>query len=415
MGAKNMVVDGHGGKFHQYDLSVDGLSYFSMPAMFELGTENMWRKIDKWGMVRSESRASGDNCPSDEDLQKDQLRDAYTQSMTETYNRWNAMHDTGNGKERTGRLVDEYHFDKAKSKQSRSYGRSISGGEVKAMIPKNESEEDRMLRIAMEASMRDLDKNNFVSHSSSSSNGRIQPKSSSARQVRSEHNTHLVAVGENEDLIDFGEDSVHDLSSGVSQISFSHQMPSDVSVMGDDDVTVASFMAPMQQPSVFGMQQPQQQPQQQPFYPSNNQPYQQQLYQQQPAFQDPTFNIPTQTTPRNGGVNDDMSFAYAPPPTWDDYKDAFGGSVRMAPSVVGGGGSVVMGNSMTSPVSASSPMNMNGSAMFAPQQHFQQQQSYNGYSGNVTASNPFASPNNQQQNHQPKTSMFDPLKNDPFA
>ena len=99
----------------------------------------------------------------------------------------------------------------------------------------------------------------------------------------------------------------------------------------------------------------------------------------------------------------------------DDYKDAFGGSVRMAPSVVGGGGSVVMGNSMTSPMSASSPMNMNGSAMFAPQQHFQQQQSYNGYSGNVTASNPFASPNNQQQNHQPKTSMFDPLKNDPFA
>eukprot|EP00956_Cyclotella_meneghiniana_P017040 scaffold27496_cov36-Cyclotella_meneghiniana.AAC.1 len=334
LGAKNMVVDGHGGKFHQYDLSVDGLSYFSMPAMFELGTENMWRKIDKWGMLRSESRVSGDNCPSDEDdLQKDQLRDAYTQSMTETYNRWNAIHDTGSNKERTGRLVDEYHFDKAKSKQSRSYGRSISGGEVKAMIPRDESEEERMLRIAMEASMRDLDRYHHVSNSSpssSSNNGRIQSKSGSARPVKSEHNnTHLAAVGENEDLIDFGEDSVHDLSGGVSQISFAHPLPSDVSVLGDDDVTVASFMAPMQQHSAFDLQQQpqQQQQQQQPFYSSNNQPYQQRLYQQQPSFQDPTFNVPSQTTtPRNGGFNDEMSFAYAPPPTWDDYKDAFGGS-----------------------------------------------------------------------------------------
>jgi len=37
IGAKNMVVDEAGSRFRQFDMAVDGLSYFSMPAVFELG------------------------------------------------------------------------------------------------------------------------------------------------------------------------------------------------------------------------------------------------------------------------------------------------------------------------------------------------------------------------------------------
>eukprot|EP00956_Cyclotella_meneghiniana_P022864 scaffold43692_cov17-Cyclotella_meneghiniana.AAC.1 len=66
------------------------------------------------------------------------------------------------------------------------------------MIPRDESEEERMLRIAMEASMKDLNRYHHVSNSSpssSSNNGRIQSKSGSARPVKSEYNnTHLAAV-----------------------------------------------------------------------------------------------------------------------------------------------------------------------------------------------------------------------------
>ena len=375
-----------------------------MPAVYELGTPQMWRKVNKWGMMRQESIASGDNCTTSDD-NTEELREKYTQSMTDTYDRWNEMHDTGrNG--RTGRLKDEYHFDKARSKSYDRYGQSISRGEYKAMNPKDESEEERMIRIAMQNSMRDLDKDNHVSTSSPHAHR-------SSGQVKSEHNApKLAAVGEDENLIDFGEDNLHDLSRGVSQIAFSQ--PSDVSVLGDDDATVASFMMPMQQPAGFH-----QQPQQQQAF-SNNQPYHPQIYQQappiKPGYQDPTFSMSSPTTPRNG-LNDAASFAYAPPPTWDDYKDAFGGSVRMSTD-----GSV-MGGSMMSPMSAASPMN--GSATFAPQmqqqyQHYQQQQVINGFTGSIHASNPFASPNNHHTNQQPaantgKNSMFDPLRNDPFA
>jgi hypothetical protein len=406
-----MVVDEYGGKFHQYDLSVDGLSYFSMPAMYELGTEKMWRKIDKWGMMRQESRASGDNCTSSSgDEQDAQLRDAYTKNMSEMYNRWNEVHDTGNGqKQRTGRLVDEYHFDKA-NQRSHSYdgksSRSISRGEFDAMNPRNETEEDRMIRIAMEASMRDLDRNNYVS-SSKNTNQHM----SSIRQVKSEQNTHrLAVVGEDENLIDFGEDSINDLSKGVSQIAFSQERSSDVSVLsvlGDDDATVASFMVPMQQPSGFGGQRP--------LYPPVNQPYQQHVP-VQPTFQDPTFNASFASTPRAAPFNDAASFAYAPPPTWDDYKNAFGGSVRMDMTSSVMGGSTVMSNSMMSPVSVSSPMNASVSSV--PQQQYQQQL-YNGYAGGAYHANPFVNQPNQPQvqvaTNTGKNSMFDPLRSDPFT
>ncbi|KAL7506173.1 hypothetical protein ACHAXN_003463 [Cyclotella atomus] len=373
-----MAVDGYGGKFHQYDLSVDGMSYFSMPAVYELGTEKMWRKVNKWGMVRQESRASGDNCTTSEEEQNDeQLRNAYTKNMTEAYNRWNEIHDSGSGGSRNAN------------------GKTISKNEYKAMNPRNESEEERMIRMAMQNSMRDLDKNN--------------------------HAPRLAAVGEDENLIDFGEDTVHDLSRGVSQIAFSQQMPSDVSVLGDDDATVASFMMPVQQPGGFRRQQ--QQYQQQPLYPpTNNQPYQQTMYQQAPpiysGFQDPTFNMPSPTTPRPTLFNDAASFAYAPPPTWDDYKDAFGGSVRMGAGASVIGGSTVMSNSVMSPMSAASPVN--GSATsFVPQQQQQQQQfqqSYTGFAGNVQAPNPFGSSYQKPTaSNTGKNSMFDPLRIDPFA
>ena len=410
-----MTVNGQGGKFHQYELTVDGLSFFAMPAMWELNTEAMWRKMDVWGMmVRSESRVSGQNCTSEEDdddeeekKNRENLKEVYAKNLTETYDRWNEIHEVG------------YHNDR--------YGRAISKNERKAMSPRNENEEERMIRMAMEASMRDLNYNrNTNAHSASHySNGNGHKQQHLSRQKSEQSATpRLAAVGEDENLIDFGEDSVHDLSRGVSQIAFSQQMPSDVSVLGDDDATVASFMVPMQQPS-SGFRQQQQQ--YQPYNPT--QQYQQPTYQHAPpiqtGFQDPTFNpsfaSPT-STPRINTFNDSASFAYAPPPTWDDYKDAFGGSVR---SVMGG--STVMSNSMMSPMSASSPMN---SAAFVPQQQQQPQQhypqqSFNGSTSNIPAANPFASPvhSSYQQQQQPtaalkntgKNSMFDPLRSDPFA
>ena len=47
MGAKNMQVDDSGGTFQQYHLLVDGMSYFAMPPMFELGKDRMWLKVER--------------------------------------------------------------------------------------------------------------------------------------------------------------------------------------------------------------------------------------------------------------------------------------------------------------------------------------------------------------------------------
>lgn len=40
-----------GGTFRQYELTVDGLSYFSMPAVFELGTQRMWKKASSKSII----------------------------------------------------------------------------------------------------------------------------------------------------------------------------------------------------------------------------------------------------------------------------------------------------------------------------------------------------------------------------
>ncbi|KAL7487265.1 hypothetical protein ACHAW6_012864 [Cyclotella cf. meneghiniana] len=432
LGAKNMAVDNVGGKFHQYDLTVDGLSYFSMPAMYELGTEKMWRKVEKWGMVRMESRNSGDNCTSSSE---DDIRNAYAESLTTVYNQWNEIHDIntdGQRNQRTGRLVDEYYFDKAKQR-SRSYdqqsSRSISRGEYSAMTPRNESEEERMLRIAMEVSMRDLGNNGIAKrdenihrevHGGSTSSDRIQ-RNSSIRQVKSENNTpRLTAVGENDDLIDFGDDDVSNIARGVSHIAFTQQINSDVSVLGDDDATTASFMVPVQSSRVGGFQQ-------QPFAPPVGQPYQQQPS-VQPTFHDPTFNsYSSASTPRAGGFNDAASFAFAPPPTWDDYNNAFGGNISVNMGASEAGGSIGMSTLMTSPLAGSSPVNV-GTSFAVPQQpQFQQQQQpqqhYSGYPGNNMnfpshqyQTQSYGAPSQQPANsYSGGKSMFDPLRHDPFA
>lgn len=399
LGAKNMVVDSAGGRFRQYEFTVDGLSFFAFPAMFELGTTKMWGKVEKWGLKRLESIESGEGFSS-------------------------SSHEM----DRAGRLQDEYYFDKAKKKQSKKYGggedrygQSISKQEYRAMNPRSENDEERMTRIALEASLRDLDNQRQTIGIKDHSPVKRSTHQGSRRNVKSEGGTpQLAVVGEDENLIDFGDDSMNNLARGVSQIAFAAQNnSSDVSVLGDDDATTASFMVkttPMQSTG-----------QQQPYYSQQSGQYYQQPMQHQPTmqtqYQDPTFAY-APSTPRGGGFNDAASFAYAPPPTWDDYNNAFGGGMSMNGSVAGG--SVMQ--SPASTVGMSSPIN----SALVP---VPQQQQYGGqyYSANVPQQNAHAqwqsqsygAPPQQYQQQQPappthgnvlkSSNMFDPLRSDPFA
>eukprot|EP00985_Skeletonema_marinoi_P019912 scaffold11594_cov131-Skeletonema_marinoi.AAC.3 len=125
-----MIVDDAGGKFRQYELTIDGLSFFSMPAMYELGTQTMWHKLSRWRMMSEsqEQDTSGER-----------------------------QHYSGNNNQ-TGRLQDEYYFSQNKGKPDRS----ITKSERRAMAPRTESDEQRMTRIAMEASLRDIDNENHA-------------------------------------------------------------------------------------------------------------------------------------------------------------------------------------------------------------------------------------------------------------
>ena len=163
LGARNMAVNDAGETFRRYDMSVDGLSYFSMPAVYELGTERMWEKVRRWGMMRSESegvpvvgrRGDRDRAGGERE-------------------RMHVTEDDGGGDfGRRGRLVDEYYFDRAKRRSGAETayghdhhrvggGRSISNSEHKAMSPRSESEEQRMVRIAMEASLKEWEENQAV-------------------------------------------------------------------------------------------------------------------------------------------------------------------------------------------------------------------------------------------------------------
>ena len=339
LGAKNLVVDDSGSKFQQYDLTVDGLSYFSMPAMFELGTNRMWSKVSRWGMMRADSGIEE------------------TPHGGGQHGEHRSMENNGDVGPH-GRMVDEFYLDKAKRRgSSRGYGTSITKSEYKAMSPKSESD--------MFGNER---------------NGRSPPPNK------------LSSIGEDDNLIDF---CAEEATQRISQISISRHTDSDVSVLGNDDATTASFMLNTTIPPQSDMS---------PRNLYSNQ-YQQQQ-QQMPHYHDPTFNqnqpqrpwssagtvSSSQHTPRAYGVPpSDASFAVPPPPSMGDIRGAFGSTMSM-------GGSVI------------SPMS-NASAGFSPMAPQQQQQysmqqasQWQSQSGTV----PLGS--TQMQN-----SKFDPIRSDPFG
>eukprot|EP00581_Thalassiosira_minuscula_P013285 CAMPEP_0183712026 /NCGR_PEP_ID=MMETSP0737-20130205/7308_1 /TAXON_ID=385413 /ORGANISM="Thalassiosira miniscula, Strain CCMP1093" /LENGTH=609 /DNA_ID=CAMNT_0025940601 /DNA_START=374 /DNA_END=2203 /DNA_ORIENTATION=+ len=447
MGAKNMAVDDRGGKFRQYDLTVDGLSYFSMPAVYELGTERMWNKVSRWGLQRSESGMQEES----------------------DYGHGGGMHGErhrheGGGSPSGGSAyygggthVDEMRRNKYKKKNSSSrYGKSISKSEYKEMNPRTESEEERMIRLATEASLQEWEKDvgygqqgsggggggggeRSYSNSSSSSyenqrahsagnghqsGGRVH--SSSRKQNGAPSN--LGAIGE-DNLIDFG--ALDGATAAISQISISKHTSSDVSVL-DDDATTASFMmntawnssngVPQQQPPPppaygNGMPSPYQQPS--PGYgrdPTFAGGYAQQQHQQQHQPQQP-WNGSMSSAP--GGLPpSDASFAVAPAPTLDDYKDAFGKSMYM-------------GASVASSMNPMSPASMGMASPMAQQQ--QQQQPQYGmqlapapqYSTNQMVVHPSQSFSSSASWAMPPpaaappaaapVNKFDPLRSDPFA
>lgn len=100
----------------------------------------------------------------------------------------------------------------------------------------------------------------------------------------------------------------------------------------------------------------------------------------------------------------DASFAVPPPPTWDDYNNAFGGSMRsMGGASVMGGSTVMVNNPIMSPMASPASVGMTSpmtSFQQPPPQYGmqqQQQQLYQSPSPPVTKSN-----------------RFDPLRADPF-
>lgn len=382
LGAKNMVVDSNGGKFRQYDLSVDGLSYFSMPAMFELGTDSMWSKVSRWGLLRLDS---GTEIPQPK-----------------------------------GRMVDEYYFNKTKQRSSSEPRRSgLSKDEYQAMSPRSMSEEERMMRIAKNASLKDLEvvpsppRKPSSENNNAYNNGRSQDKSD--RHIKEGSTAKkLPSIGE-DNLIDLGAD---DATKAMQQISISRETASDVSVL-DDDATTASFMLNTAWMSDRARAPPLQ------TAMSPNQLYPGQMYlnqqpQYQPRYQDPTFNSTNvqqpwgsvgsiqspQVTPRSasGGMSSsDASFAVPPPPTWDDYKDAFGGSTTMGASVIGGHAGLTTNQTMA-------PMSPASSGMSSPMSQQWQSQQLVPPGGTVFVGGPSrGAPQMATKN------LFDPMRSDPFA
>ena len=342
--------------------------------MFELGTDRMWAKVCRWGLLRDDSLDGRDRANGPHHRH---------------------MENTNSDFQSKGRMIDDYYFDKSKRRDSR--------GEYKAMCPRSPSEENRMMRIALEASKREREieaeeeeefrLDNFGSNKQQQNDKASVPPSK------------LSSIGE-DNLIDFG---VDDAAKAVSQINISRQS-TDVSVLGDDDATTASFVMNTAWNSNSATDPPPA-PQQSGLsprylYPNQYQqrPPQQQQQQQMPHYHDPTFNhahytqpqrpwssagtvSSNPTTPRGGGLPpSDASFAVPPPPTLADYKQAFGSTMSMA------AGSVY-GNSMMSPMSNSSVGTMSPMAA-----HMQQSQQKVAVGGPSMASN-----------------KFDPLRSDPFA
>ncbi len=392
MGAKNMVVDDSGSKFRQYDLSVDGLSYFSMPAVFELGTESMWAKVSRWGLLRLDSES--------ETVPHDGFKNAPK-----------------------GRMVDEYYFDKSKQRspyEAHTNGHAISKDEYNAISPRSKSEEERMMGIATNASLKEWEEQHSPPRKSSTDNSSSSSyernHGTSNRQVKERNTAKQLPSIVEDNLIDFG---VDDASKAMTQISIHRETASDVSVL-DDDATTASFMVNTAWMSDRARTTPLQ-----PVMSSNQlNPGQMYLNQQpqlqpQPRYHDPTYaqyakqpwgsagGIPSpQVTPRNavGGMPpSDASFAVPPPPTWDDYRDAFGGSTTGV-SVIGGYAGPTTNQAM-SPISQASV----GIASPLSQQWQSQQFVAQGGGGSVSVGG------QSRGATQMTKSQFDPMRSDPFA
>ncbi|KAL3766937.1 hypothetical protein ACHAW5_011156 [Stephanodiscus triporus] len=359
LGARNMVVNDSGETFRQYDLSVDGLSYFSMPAVYELGTDRMWEKVSRWGMLRSEG-GEGDNAGG-------------WGGGVRGGERRHIAHDAENDGafEGKGRLVDEYYFDKASKRTSpahHSYGRggSISKSEHKAMSPRSESDEERMVRIATEASLREWEESRRIvrpravesqprrgsseENDGSYGNGRSKDDNNNRHAKRGNNSNKLTSIGE-DDLIDFGDDD------GTPKYVFpgNFERPADFSAM-DDDITTASFAANAAW-DVNGAPPPPRPP----IPPARSSAGRLHPAQEQPCW-DPTFRSQqpwssagtissNPITPRGMMHASDASFAVPPPPTWDDYNNAFGGS-----SINAGVSNPMMSPMSTSSIGMASPM-----------------------------------------------------------
>jgi len=366
-----LIVDDSGGKFQQYDLTVDGLSYFSMPAMFELGTNRMWSKVSRWGNMRADSGIEE------------------TPHGGGQHGEHRHMENNGDIGPH-GRMVDEFYFEAKRRGSSRGHGTSITKSEYKAKSPRSESEEEKMMRIALEASKRD---GSLRTSSSAEENDGVYGNGRNGQSARSPPPPNkLSSIGE-DNLIDFG---AEEATQKISQISISRHTDSDVSVLGNDDATTASFMLNTTIP-------PQSDMSPRNLYPSQYQQQQQQM----PHYHDPTFsqNQPQRpwssagtvssghNTPRPYGVPpSDASFAVPPPPSMGEIRGAFGLSTMS------------MGGSVISPMSNASA----GQSPMAPQmqqQHGMQQASqWQSQSATV----PLGS--TQMQN-----SKFDPLRSDPFG
>lgn len=380
----------------------------------------MWQKVCLWGLNRVESSSQeeghheGDNC------------------------RYTSNGDFG----RKGRMVvDEYYVAKAKRKsESNRFGQVISNSEFNAMSPQNESEEERMMRIAMEKSLQDWDKDHGYGkrnnrspspHNGGNSNhSRLSEENNSAssnRQRSSQRvkkqphrgNNVLAAIGEDDNLIDFG---VEDASRAISQIEITREKSSDISVLDDDDATTASFMlntawnsrdAQLQQ--LHEMSAPHQQPLTGHVYanpqwmPYHDPTFREQLV-QQPLSSAGTLGRPSGST---GLPPSDASFAVPPPPTWDDYKDAFGGSVRDM-------GASIMGRSTISinPMSPASSASVDMISPMAQQDIMQQWQSQPKRlvpSGGISGVMAVGASTGDHPAQVGKVNKFDPLRADPFA
>lgn len=431
MGAKSQIVNDHGETFHQYDLCVDGLSYFSMPKMYELGTDIMWEKISRWGMLDH-----GGNEGDKGEAPRGELGHwggvDISPNKTIYHDSWQHPPSRGGNSEfkRMGRLEDEHYFEKAKRRSSaemyNGYGKTISKSEYKEMSPRSDSEEEQMVRIAMDASLKDWEKKTIASS---------PPRENFLDAVRSEPSFKYARKGttpnkltsiREDNLIDFG-DNDSAPKPHVSQISL--DKPIDVSVM-DDDATTTSFMMN----TAWNSQPPRQAMPLAQFsagamsgqfsagrmYPAQQQGYQEHTFcpPQQPYVQQPWSSAgtvsSTPVTPRGLMPASDASFAVPPPPTWDDYNYAFGSSMTsMLPgaSVAGGGG----GYTITTNNPAMSPMSTNSIGMFSPMSQHQRHHQQYGIQQRPQPQWQSQMGGGASQMAARSTDMFDPLRANHFA